>query len=383
MAVVVTTRKRIIQIGLSCLKRLASIALMALYAPPAGAQAAPPTAESSSPSPLARVPGRAESPPSTAPPSSPSPLPPTPAAASSSTLPWHRGVPEDRKRKAQALFDEARQLHRRMMLAEARAKYEQALAVWEHPELRLYLGRALASIGLPLLAYDNLRMSLQWGPGLLDPDAEQEARTTMRALVEQELAAIEIRCDEPGAAVLLDGKPWFVGPGTRRRMVMQGEHVVTARKIGYFTVVKPIVVLAGKEASGQLALSVDTVVTTQRWPVWIPWATFGAGIALGAVGAGLEWDARTDHAATTDRLNRECNPPCKPLRDDEYDASVIEERFAIGALIAGGATAMTGTVLVFMNRPMSYRTEDRGGVKLEVHPAVSFDAAILSARLVF
>lgn len=126
MAVITTTRERPVEVGLSCVKRLVPIALVALYAAPAGAQAAAPAAESSSPSP-----------------------------------PWHRGVSEDRKQKAQALFEEARELHRRMMLAEARAKYEQALASWEHPELRLYLGRALASIGLPLLAYDNLRMSLQ------------------------------------------------------------------------------------------------------------------------------------------------------------------------------------------------------------------------------
>lgn len=115
-----------------------------------------------------------------------------------------------------------------MMLAEARAKYEQALASWEHPELRLYLGRALASIGLPLLA----------------------------------------------------------------------------------------------------------------------------------------------------------SPSCMPSARDEYEGSVLEDRLAIGALIAGGASAITGTVLLLMNRPQSYRTEDRGGVKLEILPAASLDAAMLWARFV-
>lgn len=205
----------------------------------------------------------------------------------------------------------------------------------------------------------------------------------MRALVEQELAAIEIRCDEPGAAVLLDGRPWFVGPGTRRRMATPGEHVVTARKTGYFAVVKPLIMLAGKEASGQLALSVDTVVTTQRWPAWIPWATLGAGAALGAAGAALKWHAGTVHGETDERLKDRCNPSCAPSARDDYAGSVLEDRLAIGALIAGGATAITGTVLLFMNRPLSYRTEDRGGVKVEVHPAVSLDTASLSARFVF
>ncbi|WP_437900494.1 hypothetical protein [Sorangium sp. So ce124] len=377
MAVITTTRKRPAQVGLACVKRLVPIALVALYASPAGAQAAPPTAESSAPPPSAPAPPTAE-----LPPSPPAPAPSPAAEPSSPPPPWHRGVSEDRKQKAQALFEEARELHRRMMLAEARAKYEQALASWEHPELRLYLGRALASIGLPLLAYENLRMSLQWGPGALDPEAEQEARAAMRALVEHELAVIEVRCDEPGAALLVDGKPWFVGPGTRRRIVTPGEHVVTARKTGYFTVVKPVHVLAGKEASGQLALSPDTVVTSQRWPAWIPWATLGAGAALGSAGALLKWHAGAAHDEADKRFQTSCTPSCMPSARDEYEGSVLEDRLAIGALIAGGASAITGTVLLLMNRPQSYRTEDRGGVKLEILPAASLDAAMLRARFV-
>ncbi|WP_437320965.1 hypothetical protein [Sorangium sp. So ce385] len=323
------------------------------------------------------------------PPSPPSPLAPAPPEAAEPSPPpappppWHHGISEERKQKATALFEEARELHRSMMLAEARAKYEEALASWEHPELRLYLGRALMSIGLPLLAHENLRMSLQWGPGSLDPEAEQEARAAMRALVERELAAIEIRCDEPGAAVLLDGKPWFVGPGTQRRLVTPGEHIVTARKGGHFTVVKPFVVLPGNEASGQLALRVDTVVTRQRWPAWLPWATLGAGAALGIAGGGLLWHADTYHEEAHQRFQDSCHPSCAPSARDEYDGSVVENQLAIGALVAGGATAIAGTVLLFMNRPETYRTEDRGSVKIELRPAASLDAAMLSSRLVF
>jgi hypothetical protein len=44
---------------------------------------------------------------------------------------------------------------------------------------------------------------------------------------------------------------------------------------------------------------------------------------------------------------------------------------------------ITGTVLLFMNRPQSYRTEERDGVQIELLPAASGDAASLSARLVF
>ncbi|WP_437971336.1 hypothetical protein WMF04_19445 [Sorangium sp. So ce260] len=306
-----------------------------------------------------------------------------PARAEAPPPPWHQGVSEERKQRAQALFEEARELHRRVMLAEARAKYEEALAVWEHPELRLYLGRVLKLIGLPLLAHESLRLSLSWGPGSLDAEKEQEARAAMRALVERELAAIEIRCDEPGAVVLMDGQPWFVGPGAARRLVVPGEHVITARKSGYFTVVKPIFVFAGKEASGQIALSVDAVVTRQRWATWLPWATLGAGAALSIAGGGLMWRAHAEHEATDRRLRNGCVPWCEALDGDAYNPSVFESGLAIGALVAGGATVITGTVLLFMNRPQSYRTADPGGVKIELRPAASPDAAALSARLVF
>lgn len=295
--------------------------------------------------------------------------------------PWHQGVSEERKQRALSLFREARDLHRRMMLAEARVKYQEALASWEHPELRLYLGRVLRSIGLPLLAYENLRLSLQWGPGSLTLDQEQEARSTLRALVQQELAAIRIRCDNRGAAVLLDGKPWFVGPGVGRRMVTPGEHVITARKEGYFTVVKPVLVLAGKEASGHIALSIDAVVTERRWAPWVPWATLGTGAALGVVGAGLWWQADVHHREADRRLGGGCDPTCAPSARDEYDRSIIENRLAIGAFIAGGAAVITGAMLLLMNGPQSHRTEDRGGVQIELLPVLSGDLASLSARL--
>ncbi|XXX81655.1 hypothetical protein WMF30_23130 [Sorangium sp. So ce134] len=305
-----------------------------------------------------------------------------PARAQAPLPAWHQGVSDERKQRAQALFEEARELHRRVMLAEARAKYEEALAAWEHPELRLYLGRVLKLVGLPLLAYENLRLSLRWGPGSLDPEKEQEARAAMRALAERELAAVQIRCDEPGAAVLMDGQPWFVGPGAERRMVMPGEHVITAKKDGYFTVVKPIFVVAGKEASGEIALSVDTVAEP-RWATWVPWATIGAGAALGIVGGGLIWHAASGRGATDERLRDGCDPSCEPFTPDAYDGSVLENGLGIGALIAGGATVITGTVLLFVSGPDAYRASDRGGVKIELRPAASPDAAALSARLVF
>ncbi|WP_438016708.1 hypothetical protein WMF18_38870 [Sorangium sp. So ce315] len=246
-----------------------------------------------------------------------------------------------------------------MMFAEARVKYEEALAAWEHPNLRLYLARVLTRIGLPLLAYENLRLALRWGPGTLAPEKEQEARAAMRALMEHELAAIEIRCDEPGAAVLLDDKPWFVGPGTERRMVTPGEHVVIVRRDGYSTIVKPILIIAGKEASGRFTRRVDTVIGQPPWPAWIPWTVVGAGAALGVAGGGLMWSGAAD-------------------KGNQGGGDL-----ATGAFVAAGATMITGTVLLLMNRPQVHRVHDRGEVKVELRPIPSLGPGGLPTRLVF
>ncbi|WP_438004983.1 hypothetical protein [Sorangium sp. So ce321] len=302
--------------------------------------------------------------------------------------PWHQGVPEERKQKAEQLFEEGRALHRSAILTEARAKYEEALRYWDHPELRVYLGRVLMRSGLPLLAHENLQQALRWGPGALEPHLEAEARASMSELVRRDLAMIELRCDEPGATVLLDGKPWFVGPGAERRLVLPGEHVVTARKQGYYTVVRPVAVLAGKRASGTLRLSADAAITQRRWQAaWAPWAVVGAGGALGLLGAALTWQANEHHDEAEQELQgpfrQACGLECAPSGGSAYDRGRLENELAVGSFVAAGAALITGGVLVYMNWPRSYRTDDRGDVKIELAPAVSGSAAGLSTRISF
>ncbi|WP_438043974.1 hypothetical protein [Sorangium sp. So ce128] len=73
-------------------------------------------------------------------------------------------------------------------------------------------------------------------------------------------------------------------------------------------------------------------------------------------------------------------PPSSAFQDD---ASVNESWLAAGTLFAGGATVITATVMIFMSMPQSCRTEDGGGVRVEIRPAASPAAAMVSARFVF
>ncbi|KYF93357.1 hypothetical protein BE20_01150 [Sorangium cellulosum] len=305
------------------------------------------------------------------------------AQAEAALPPWHEGVPEERKQAALELFMQGRDLHRRMVLGDAKKKYEEALALWEHPDLRFYLGRVLKMMGMPLLAYENLRLSLRWGPASLDPEDLEEARALMKELVERELAVVEMRCDELGAAVLLDGRPWFVGPGSARRFVTPGEHVISARKEGYFPLVEPVVVLAGAHASGALTLSADGIVTVRRWAAWKPWAVVGAGAGLGLAGAVLRWQADEHLDVAEQQFEDTCTSSCAPTTTDTTSRGLTESRVATGLFIAGGATLAAGAVLVFLNMPRTYRSEDRGGVELRIVPAASGAIAGLSARLSF
>ena len=297
--------------------------------------------------------------------------------------PWYQGVSEERRQKAKALFQEARELHRALLLGEARDKYEEALKHWEHPQLRLYLGRVLMRVGLPLLAHESLKMAMKWGLGALDPEDEKEALAALRELEQKHLGAIAIRCDEAGAEVLLDGKLLFTGAGERRQMLIPGDHVVAARKKGFHGTVKTVTVSAGKQVSSVIHLSVDAIMSERRWAAWKPWAVIGGGAALGAVGGGLLALASSDYDATVQDLQKSCALKCAPDTSGAYSRSRWENGIGIGSLVVGGAALLVGSGMVILNLPQSYRSKDESDVKVDVVPLVSASSAGLSTRFTF
>lgn len=299
--------------------------------------------------------------------------------------PWHRGISDERKQQAQALFTEGGDMLERLMLREARARYEAALSHWDHPQIRFYLATVLHKLGQPLDAYEHLRQAARWGAGVLEPAEEQEARRLMRALLETELAAIDVRCDEPGAQIALDGKPWFVGPGAERRLLLPGEHVITAGKQGYFPVVEGVTVLAGKQASLVLALSQDEILFRRRWSEWTPWAVVAGGVVTGLVSTSLRAEARIHFEEAEQAFQEECGAvlQCPVARSSLLDRARLEDRLALGALAAGGVIAAGGLIMTWLNRSHPYRTEAGDGADFEVVPLVGDGTAGVSARLSF
>jgi hypothetical protein len=63
--------------------------------------------------------------------------------------PWSRGVTDAAKAQAQALLEEGNALIVQNLFREALAKYEAALAAWDHPAIRFNMVRALIASIVP------------------------------------------------------------------------------------------------------------------------------------------------------------------------------------------------------------------------------------------
>ena len=298
--------------------------------------------------------------------------------------PWERDVSAEDRRLAETLFAQASEFHTQLLRDYAVTRYEEALSHWDNPDIRWNLALLMKDMGQYLLAWEHLEAALAWGPEAFDERDRDKPLAMRQTLLQHHLAVVEARCDQPGAEVALDGKPWFRGAGGARRVVLPGEHVLTARKPGYFPVARTIFVLAGRPAAVTMLLSVDGIFEKRRWKPWMPWAVISSGVVMGVMGAGLDWDAfRLRNGAEGELAECVGMGMCEPKTPTSYDRALWEHRIGTGAMVVGGAVAAAGLALVFLNQPRVYRTEDRERGTFELVPMVSPDTAGASAQFRF
>lgn len=299
--------------------------------------------------------------------------------------PWERDVPAEDRRLAETLFTQAVELHEQLLRDQAMARYEEALSHWENPDIRWNLALLMNDMGQYLRAWAHLERALAWGLEAFDEHDRNKLITERQRLLQQHLAVVEARCDQPGAEVALDGKPWFRGPGEARQVVLPGEHVITARQPGYFPVARNIVLPAGAQGVVTMSMSMDAIIEKRRWKQWKPWAVIASGVVVGLVGAGLDWDAGRQLDRARRELPHACGsaPVCDPLAPRSYDRARWEHRIGTGAVVVGSTVAAAGLALVFLNLPRAYRTEDRDRGTFELVPMTSPDTAGVSARFRF
>ena len=233
---------------------------------------------------------------------------------------WHNGVSPENEQKARALFAQAGQLQERFLYEQARATYQKALASWDNPFIHIELAWVLLKLGHALRAYEHLQEAQKWGPNSLPEPDQKRIRALEQTLLKQHLAVIEVRCDEPGAEVALDGKTLFIGPGVKRTVVRPDLHVLTAKKPGYFPLLESIALLAGKPQRALLTLSEDRIFETRKWARWKPWTVAVAGAATVLLGAGLKWRAGVNIIRGDRALNASCaeRPACSPSDSIHY-----------------------------------------------------------------
>jgi tetratricopeptide (TPR) repeat protein len=315
-----------------------------------------------------------------APPAGPDATQP-PAAPDATLLP---PAAEPASRLAEKLFAEGAMLFKQLLFEDAAQRFREALMHQDHPLIHLYLSRVLEKQGRLVEAHEALQPALRAGvePPLASEDVQ--VAESLRQSLESRLAQVEVSCDAPGAEVFLDGEPWFTAPGRQRRMITAGQHVLMARKPGYFAVAEPVSLIPGKRTRVLLRMTADVVHVERRWQRWQPWTVAGAGLATSLAGGLLLWEASSNYAAIQSDLDGCKEKPSCAISTGRFDRAEWKERIGTGALIVGGSALAAGLAGLVLNLPRSWRSEPARGLEdLPLAPILSGDITGISARFQF
>jgi len=284
-----------------------------------------------------------------------------PSAHAEVDEPWAEGMSGEQQERANVVFAEANQLFTQLAHAPALEKYKVAVAMWDHPMIRFNMAVTLIRLDRILEAADELERALRFGDKPFTPDLYQQARD-YQALIKKQLGYIEVTCDQPDTQIVMDGKPWFAGPGTRAIRVTTGAHTVVAERRGYLTMSRSLVVAGGTTVSERLVLLPveSAVILRYRHPRWKPWTVAGAGalIALGGLGFTLAGQRQMD--AFAKQFVRECPGGCEadlsshPVLADERDGAQLKGKIGASMMITGGVVVVVGVVWGVLNRPTRY-----------------------------
>ncbi|HEY5949443.1 MAG TPA: hypothetical protein VIV40_28305 [Kofleriaceae bacterium] len=279
-------------------------------------------------------------------------------AAYADDKPWVTGVSEQDKAAAKALLDRGNAKFVDKDYVGALELYTQAVAKWEHPAIRFNMVRCLIQLDRTVEANDNLQRALAYGAAPLEEAVYSEALAYQKLLANQ-VATIEVRCDQPGVKIALDGQPLVDCPGTKQQRVKPGRHQLVGAKAGFLTKTSDVFAVGG--GTEQVALSLAPLeragVLVHRWPTWMPWVVVGAGLTVSAVGGLIEYQSfqtmdEYDHALVAACLDTGCGTdrPVPANVQDLKDRAHLQNTLAIGALVTGAATVVAGGVLIYLNR---------------------------------
>ncbi|MCP3103459.1 PEGA domain-containing protein [Myxococcus sp. K15C18031901] len=288
--------------------------------------------------------------------------------------PWAEGVSAEDQRAAEVLFLEGNGYLRESVFVEAIRSYRRALGHWNHPAIHYNLALALMNLDQPLEVHKHLRAAMDHGAEPLDAARFEHARA-YQALIEKQLAWVDVRCDEEGAVVTLNGQPLFKAPGRYRSLIRPGVHSVVALKEGYLPTETRQTLKAGETAELRLALHTanEVIRYRRRWSAWVPWTVLGAGLAVGGAGALLHVKSKQAFDDFDSRIPPEGTPLTPALSSLRRRGSRLQG-VAIGAYSLAGATLVTGAVMAYLNRRESYRIQPEPEAPWALAPILDTEA---------
>ena len=337
--------------------------------------------------------------------------------------PWALGVSPEAQRAALLLFREGNGLLKDSLFGQAAAKYREALDQWDHPAIHYNLVLALLNLDRPTEVLSHLNKAMAYGPEPIDAEKYEQARN-YKVMVESQLSHLVIRCNVEGAVVAMDGQVLFVGPGEFSDFVRPGPHAIVAKKEGYVNNEVSPALAPGQRGVYDMVLMTASEMTEYRriWPVWRPWAVFGAGIVAAGIGAALHVKGRqsiSDYDSALNRANTTLGTG-EGIGGDKYEvggtsSGVIitselnntrssgerNQKIAMVMYGIGGAAVAAGGVLLYMNRLRPYvpesspvspvarkeadekSSDDTSAPKVTVLPLVSPESAGVMAAFQF
>ena len=269
--------------------------------------------------------------------------------------PWAVGVSDDQQKQALALYKEGNAFFGQNDYKDAVAKYDQALAIWDHPAIRYNRGVCLINLDRPVEAYEDLQAALRYGDKPLDPATYQQG-ISFQKLLAARVAEVDVSATSAGAKVTLDGQPLEVGAGVAKKHVVSGDHQIVAEQPGYQTETRPVHVNGGDTVTVVIELHPLAArrELRRRFARWIPWTVMGTGGAIALAGIPLYLASRSSWNTYDARVNAECTMGCVTLPADVASArstARLENGLEIGAFALGGALVATGVALVVLDQP--------------------------------
>lgn len=283
-------------------------------------------------------------------------------AADEPERPWAAGVSKAKQNEAIALFREGNAALKESLFPKAAGTYREALQKWDHPAIHYNLALALVNLDQPVEVHEHLTSALKFGAAPLDDDKFQQAQRYL-ALIERQLTKVKVTCAFDGAAVRLDGKTIFTGPGTWEGLVRSGQHSLSASKEGLISDERSLTLAGGDAQTYDLRVYRTEELTEYRRafsPV-IPWAVLGGGIAAAGAGVGMHLGAKGGFdqfdqgvlGCAGDTSNASCS--LTPQLQEQRTSAEGLQAGAMAMYAVGGAAIVTSIVLFYAGRPVAYR----------------------------